>query len=108
MFFDEPTSGLDSSTSTQCVSMLRKLAAEGRTIVCTIHQPSGLVFEMFDHLYVIAEGTCIYTGSTGNLLPFLKQLDLVCPAFHNPSDYCKFISFFFKLIFCFNYFSLQY
>lgn len=78
---------MDSSTSTQCVSMLKKLAQEGRTIVCTIHQPSALVFKMFDHLFAVAEGRCIYTGGTENLIPFLFELDLKCPEFHNPSDY---------------------
>ncbi|XP_055710758.1 ATP-binding cassette sub-family G member 4-like [Phlebotomus papatasi] len=92
MFFDEPTSGLDSSTSTQCVSILKQLAQEGRTIICTIHQPSALVFRMFDHLYAIAEGKCIYTGSVQNVVPFLMELDLKCPEFHNPSDYLLEIS----------------
>lgn len=67
--------------------MLKKLAQEGRTIVCTIHQPSALVFKMFDHLFAVAEGRCIYTGGTENLIPFLSGLDLKCPEFHNPSDY---------------------
>lgn len=67
--------------------MLKKLAQEGRTIVCTIHQPSALVFKMFDHLFAVAEGRCIYTGGTENLIPFLFELDLKCPEFHNPSDY---------------------
>ncbi|XP_055683532.1 ATP-binding cassette sub-family G member 4 isoform X2 [Lutzomyia longipalpis] len=92
MFFDEPTSGLDSSTSTQCVSILKQLAQEGRTIICTIHQPSALVFRMFDHLYAIAEGKCIYTGSVQNVVPFLMELDLKCPEFYNPSDYLLEIS----------------
>uniref|UniRef100_A0A182TQ07 ABC transporter domain-containing protein n=1 Tax=Anopheles melas TaxID=34690 RepID=A0A182TQ07_9DIPT len=89
MFFDEPTSGLDSSTSTQCVALLKQLAREGRTIICTIHQPSALLFNMFDHLYAVAEGECIYTGGTGNIVSFLKELDIVCPEHYNPSDYCK-------------------
>uniref|UniRef100_A0A2M4AMD6 Putative transporter abc superfamily breast cancer resistance protein n=1 Tax=Anopheles triannulatus TaxID=58253 RepID=A0A2M4AMD6_9DIPT len=87
MFFDEPTSGLDSSTSTQCVALLKQLAREGRTIICTIHQPSALLFNMFDHLYAVAEGECIYTGGTGNIVSFLKELDIVCPEHYNPTDY---------------------
>lgn len=92
MFFDEPTSGLDSSTSTQVISLLKQLAEEGRTIICTIHQPSALVFGLFDHLYALAEGYCIYTGNTQMLLPFLTELDLICPKTYNPSDYLLEIS----------------
>lgn len=80
-------SGLDSSTSTQVVSLLKKLALEGRTIISTIHQPSAIVFGMFDHLYAVAEGKCIFTGSTQSLIPFLTELDLICPESYNPTDY---------------------
>lgn len=82
-------SGLDSSTSTQVVSLLKKLAQEGRTIISTIHQPSAIVFGMFDHMYAVAEGKCIFTGSTQSLIPFLSDLDLVCPESYNPTDYRK-------------------
>ena len=48
LFADEPTSGLDSFMAQNLVTTLQQLAAQGRTIICTIHQPSSEVYAMFD------------------------------------------------------------
>lgn len=87
LFLDEPTTGLDSSSSTQCIRLLKELAKEGKTVICTIHAPSALMFDLFDRIYALADGQCIYQGSSRNLVPFLKEIGLICPPTFNPSDF---------------------
>ncbi|XP_069686844.1 ATP-binding cassette sub-family G member 1-like isoform X1 [Periplaneta americana] len=87
MFFDEPTSGLDSLSALQITSHLKSLAEEGRTVVCTIHQPSSQLFEMFDDVYVLSEGQCIYNGPNKSLTDNLKEEGFHCPTFYNRADF---------------------
>lgn len=42
---------------------------------------------MFDHLFALADGQCIYTGATQSLVPFLAKLNLICPPSYSPTDY---------------------
>ncbi|CAD0090187.1 unnamed protein product [Aureobasidium mustum] len=66
LFLDEPTSGLDSQAAYSIVFFLQRIAREGIPIICTIHQPSGVLFEMFDHVLLLAPGgRTIYFGETG-------------------------------------------
>ncbi|XP_017080688.1 ATP-binding cassette sub-family G member 1 isoform X2 [Drosophila eugracilis] len=86
-FLDEPTSGLDEVTAAQCIRLLQAMAYEGRTIVCTIHQPSATIYNYFDSIYVLAKGQCVYQGSPRATIPFLRLAQLDCPRHYSPSDY---------------------
>lgn len=70
MFCDEPTSGLDSYMAEQVVLTLKELASRGKTIICTIHQPSSQVYALFDRVLLMAEGRVAFLGHTKDAIPF--------------------------------------
>ncbi|CAO1616995.1 unnamed protein product [Jaminaea pallidilutea] len=66
LFLDEPTSGLDSAGAASICRLLRRLAEDGQAILCTIHQPSALLFESFDNVLLLAPGgRTAYFGQIG-------------------------------------------
>ena len=50
IFMDEPTTGLDTRATTIVMRTVRNTMGTGRTVVCTIHQPSNDIFESFDEV----------------------------------------------------------
>ena len=44
------------------VDCMKKLAEQGKTIICTIHQPSSEIFQKFDRLCLMSEGRLAYIG----------------------------------------------
>lgn len=69
------------------VNVLKSMATSGRTVVCTIHQPSSEVFEMFDDLSLLAEGRVAFTGRSSEALEFFNRINLRCPQNYNPADF---------------------
>ncbi|KAK7243373.1 hypothetical protein RIF29_38167 [Crotalaria pallida] len=66
IFMDEPTSGLDARAAAIVMRTVRNTVDTGRTVVCTIHQPSIDIFESFDELFLLTRGgEEIYNGPIG-------------------------------------------
>ncbi|KAF4984703.1 hypothetical protein FZEAL_143 [Fusarium zealandicum] len=93
LFVDEPTSGLDSQTSWAILDLLEKLSKAGQSILCTIHQPSAMLFQRFDRLLFLAKGgRTIYFGDIGENSKtltnyFEKNGSDSCPKGENPAEW---------------------
>lgn len=93
LFLDEPTSGLDSQSSWAICHFLRKLTDAGQAILCTIHQPSAILFQEFDQLLFLAKGgKTVYFGPIGlnsrTLLDYFEgQGARTCRDDENPAEY---------------------
>ena len=68
LFLDEPTSGLDSEGALNVMKAIRSIAETGRSVVCTIHQPSPEVFQLFDSILLLHAGQMVYSGPTGQVV----------------------------------------
>ncbi|CAI9094458.1 OLC1v1030203C1 [Oldenlandia corymbosa var. corymbosa] len=67
IFMDEPTSGLDARAAAIVMRTVRNTVNTGRTVVCTIHQPSIDIFDSFDELVLLRRGgEEIYVGPLGH------------------------------------------
>ncbi|XP_071738064.1 ABC transporter G family member 35-like isoform X1 [Rutidosis leptorrhynchoides] len=79
IFMDEPTSGLDARAAAIVMRVVRNTVDTGRTVVCTIHQPSIDIFESFDELLLMrVGGQMIYAGPIGqnsqNLIEYFEKI----------------------------------
>jgi energy-coupling factor transporter ATP-binding protein EcfA2 len=80
IFMDEPTSGLDARAAAIVMRTVRNTVNTGRTVVCTIHQPSIDIFEAFDELFLMKRGgEEIYVGPVGpnssSLIEYFEEID---------------------------------
>ncbi|KAL4875271.1 ABC-2 type transporter-domain-containing protein [Aspergillus karnatakaensis] len=92
LFLDEPTSGLDGQSAYNIIRFLRKLVDGGQAVLCTIHQPSAVLFEAFDSLLLLAKGgRMAYFGETGKdsqkVLGYFAENGAPCPPDVNPAEH---------------------
>ncbi|XP_058002029.1 pleiotropic drug resistance protein 1-like isoform X6 [Hevea brasiliensis] len=80
IFMDEPTSGLDARAAAIVMRTVRNTVDTGRTVVCTIHQPSIDIFDAFDELFLLKRGgEEIYVGPVGrhacHLIKYFEDIE---------------------------------
>ncbi|XP_060175555.1 ABC transporter G family member 31 [Lycium barbarum] len=99
IFMDEPTSGLDARAAAIVMRTVRNTVDTGRTVVCTIHQPSIDIFEAFDELLLMKRGgQVIYGGKLGEksqtMIDYFQSIPGIppIPSGYNPATWMLEIS----------------
>jgi ABC-type multidrug transport system ATPase subunit len=94
IFADEPTSQLDSFQAHKVMTSLHRLAHDfGHTVVISIHQPAGEIFNMIDDLILLAQGQVVFCGGRETAPAFFKRAGHEVPSFTNPAEfYLKLVS----------------
>ncbi|KAG0026003.1 hypothetical protein BGZ81_006694 [Podila clonocystis] len=88
LFLDEPTSGLDAVTAMSVVQTLKTVAASGRTVVCTIHQPRYDIWKEFDNVVLLLTGGRLaYAGKANEIIGHFVRAGHVIPELVNPPDF---------------------
>ncbi|KAF9973403.1 hypothetical protein BGZ73_003343 [Actinomortierella ambigua] len=87
LFLDEPTSGLDALTAKAVVLTLKNIAASGRTVVCTIHQPRADIWHVFDNVVLLVTGgRPAYSGRADKVVEYFEEAGHVVPELTNTPD----------------------
>lgn len=87
LLLDEPTSGLDSASTHNVMQFVSRLCAENKTVICTIHQPSSLVYEMFTNVAILTAGETVYFGRREHIIDHFSAAGYQCPMYMNPAEY---------------------
>ena len=89
LLLDEPTSGLDSENALKIIKLLKREAKmRGATVICSIHQPSSELFQLFDRTICLSEGHTIYNGPTSQIPAyFQKSFGVKIKKYTNPADF---------------------
>ncbi|CAI7915035.1 unnamed protein product, partial [Closterium sp. NIES-54] len=90
MAFDEISTGLDSSATYDIVSAIRTIARVRRTTnAFSLLQPPPEVFNLFDRVIVLSEGSIVYQGPRADVLAYFEGLGYRKPPHVDVADFIQ-------------------
>ncbi|KAE8373975.1 P-loop containing nucleoside triphosphate hydrolase protein [Aspergillus bertholletiae] len=88
LILDEPTSGLDSFMALAVLEVLQSLAADGCTVILTVHQPTSSMWPLFSNCLLLSpHGIPLYSGKRSDMCSYFNSIGHLCSNEMNPADY---------------------
>ncbi|MDO4568911.1 MAG: ATP-binding cassette domain-containing protein [Planctomycetia bacterium] len=74
LLLDEPTSGLDPATEADVMNYLRRIADQGKSVVCSTHMMENV--DMFDKILLLSRGCAVFFGKPSDVLRYFGAKSL--------------------------------
>lgn len=97
LFCDEITTGLDSFQASSVIQSLRILVGldpnldgvvnNKKAVICSVHQPSSSLFQLFSHLILMSNGRIVFQGKVDEAVEVFEKAGMPCPMLYNPADF---------------------
>ncbi|XP_075799470.1 ATP-binding cassette sub-family G member 3-like isoform X2 [Microtus pennsylvanicus] len=87
LFLNDPTTDLDLSTTTDIISVLRRMSRRGRTIIFSIYRPQYSIFRLFDSLTLVTSGKVMFHGPAQEALEYFTSAGYNYVSHNNPADF---------------------
>ncbi|KAL1789648.1 ATP-binding cassette sub-family G member 3-like [Sigmodon hispidus] len=87
LFLDDPTTGLDLRTTTDVISVLRRMSMRGRTIIFSINHAQYSIFRFFNSLTLVSSGKVMFHGPAQEALEYFTSAGYEYDSHNNPADF---------------------
>ncbi|KAL2644837.1 hypothetical protein R1flu_012424 [Riccia fluitans] len=87
VFVDHPVDYLDSISAFVVMGMLKKLAAEGCTVIMSVEQMGSEIFNLLDKVCLLSSGKTVFFGRASAALEHYASAGMPCPVMYNPADH---------------------
>jgi len=87
LLIDEPTTGLGPLEAKSVIRSLQSVAKQGRTVLCSVHDPLSEMWKDFDDIILLSEGRLVFCGTREEALDHFALRGMEAPKGYNRAEY---------------------
>ncbi|KAL3698081.1 hypothetical protein R1sor_012157 [Riccia sorocarpa] len=87
VFVEHPIDYLDSISAFVVMGILKKLTADGCTVIMSVEQMGSEIFNLLDKVCLLSSGKTVFFGRASAALEHYASAGMPCPAMYNPADH---------------------
>lgn len=87
LLIDEPTTDLDPLEAKSVIRSLQTIAKQGRTVLCSVHDPHSDMWDHFDDIILLSEGRVVFCGAREEALDHFVLRGMEVPKGYNRAEF---------------------
>ena len=75
-----PAHPADAATALRVMTLIKRVASRGTTVLCSLHQPRPRVLNLLDKVILLSKGRVAFFGNTGEAEPYFSSIGRPFPS----------------------------